>query len=117
MESGVYKIDCMNCDKFYIGETGRSLKTRIKEHQNDIKYSKPASGIVEHTHNMGHQFDFKKTNLIFPNSNKSKRHIIESSAIISNKQNCVNLNNGFVDIDNFISKHVCKTFDLERFFS
>ena len=60
MESGVYKIDCMNCDKFYIGETGRSLKTRIKEHQNDIKYNKPASGIVEHTHNMGHQFDLKK---------------------------------------------------------
>jgi len=28
---GVYKIDC-SCGKSYIGETGRSLQTRLKEH-------------------------------------------------------------------------------------
>ncbi len=33
----VYKVTCRNCGKCYIGETGRQLKTRIGEHQDDVK--------------------------------------------------------------------------------
>ena len=29
----VYQIDCMSCDKVYIGETGRKLETRREEHK------------------------------------------------------------------------------------
>ena len=32
----VYKIPCKNCDKAYIGETGRKFGTRLKEHQADV---------------------------------------------------------------------------------
>ena len=31
-KSGVYQIDCNDCDKIYIGQTKSNLKTRIKEH-------------------------------------------------------------------------------------
>ena len=31
----VYKIPCKNCEASYIGETGRTLGTRIKEHRNE----------------------------------------------------------------------------------
>jgi len=31
----VYEIDCQNCDFSYVGETGRLLHTRIKEHQKE----------------------------------------------------------------------------------
>ena len=33
----VYKIPCNNCEKVYIGETGRKLNTRIKEHRKDTE--------------------------------------------------------------------------------
>ena len=33
----VYKIPCLDCTGVYIGETGRSFKTRPKEHQRDVK--------------------------------------------------------------------------------
>jgi len=33
----VYKISCKNCDATYTGQTKRQLKTRIKEHCNNIK--------------------------------------------------------------------------------
>ena len=31
----VYEVDCNNCLKICIGETGRKVKERIKEHKND----------------------------------------------------------------------------------
>ena len=33
----VYKIPCLDCTGVYIAETGRSFKTRRKEHQSDVK--------------------------------------------------------------------------------
>ena len=35
----IYIIRCSKCNEFYIGETGRSLSIRIKEHLNNIKNS------------------------------------------------------------------------------
>ena len=37
LKKGVYSIPC-SCDEEYIGETGRSIKTRMKEHYADIKH-------------------------------------------------------------------------------
>ncbi|CAN7951170.1 unnamed protein product, partial [Ixodes pacificus] len=36
-QSGVvYKVNCQDCDKCYIGETGRKQSTRLKEHRRDV---------------------------------------------------------------------------------
>ena len=108
----MYKVDCKNCPKFNIGETGRSLNTRMNEHKNDVKNNKASSGIAQHVNLTNHEFDFDNVSLITPNSNISKRHVIESSLIIKNKSNCVNLNNGFVVLDNFASNLVCNYLNL-----
>jgi len=45
----VYKIPCGNCEKTYIGETGRKFGTRLKEHDGgegnnkQTFYKKPVS--------------------------------------------------------------------------
>jgi len=36
----VYKIECLHCDKIYIGETHRTINSRIKEHIGEDKKSK-----------------------------------------------------------------------------
>ena len=33
----VYQVDCLSCDSTYIGETGRKLETRIKEHRSEAE--------------------------------------------------------------------------------
>ena len=33
----VYKIPCKNCDKVYIGETGRPFVTRLNEHKKEVE--------------------------------------------------------------------------------
>ena len=50
----VYSVKCGMCDKEYIGETVRSLGTRIKEHT-DGKHQ--SSAITEHQSVTGHQCD------------------------------------------------------------
>ena len=32
----VYKVNCKNCDSCYIGQTKRSVETRMKEHESNI---------------------------------------------------------------------------------
>ena len=110
LESGVYKIDCRECNKIYIGESGRSFHIRMKEHKHDIVINKPMSAVSSHVHETGHGFNFDNAKLIFPCTDLSKRHIVESSMIKHYGDRCVNLNNGFVALDdytnNFISKNV-----------
>lgn len=44
------------CDKVYIGETGRLMQNRIKEHDQGIRLGRTqTSAVSEHTHNSGHQ--------------------------------------------------------------
>ena len=50
----VYKIPC-ECGKVYIGETGRSMHERIKEHDRDIRLARTqSSGVLEHSNATGH---------------------------------------------------------------
>ena len=39
----VYEIKCLDCSASYLGETGRELKLRIKEHQENSRKKLPAS--------------------------------------------------------------------------
>ena len=57
----VYRVPCKNCDKVYIGETGRKLGTRIGEHQKDVNDNTPKT--------------------LTRSSKQSTEHIINKSAI------------------------------------
>ena len=51
----VYRIPC-GCGKVYIGETGRPMQDRIKEHDRDIRLARTeTSAVSEHAHNTGHK--------------------------------------------------------------
>ena len=41
---GIYKLNCNDCSTIYVGETGRDIHIRAKEHMNDIRLEKPTSG-------------------------------------------------------------------------
>ena len=43
----VYKVPCANCDKTYIGETGRKFGVRLQEHRNEVE-SKTGHTYVMH---------------------------------------------------------------------
>ena len=50
----VYRIPC-ECGKIYIGESGRSMHERIKEHDRDIQLARTqTSAVSEHAHKTDH---------------------------------------------------------------
>jgi hypothetical protein len=45
-QSGIYKLTCQSCHKMYIGQTGRKLTTRYKEHIRNIRFKKDESAFA-----------------------------------------------------------------------
>ena len=111
LEKGVYQLPCKDCNSVYIGETGRKLSTRIKEHKKDIRNDKPFSAIANHANNELHEIDFENGKIIYPCSDLVKRRIVESSLII-NSDNCLNLNKGFCPMNRLICNAICQCLDL-----
>ena len=50
----VYVISCTTCNKRYIGETGRTLDDRIREHLKDIQYNRDNKTVARHFNQPGH---------------------------------------------------------------
>ncbi|KAG8268174.1 hypothetical protein J6590_108253 [Homalodisca vitripennis] len=56
-KSGIYQINCDNCDLKYIGQTKRKIKKRVKEHKACLKYQQEErSAMAKHALHTGHCF-------------------------------------------------------------
>jgi hypothetical protein len=61
-KSGVYQLTCPDCNMKYIGQTGRPLHVRFREHFRDFKHnnnnkSKFAMHLLDNKHSIGHISD------------------------------------------------------------
>ena len=51
----VYRIPCGECDAVYIGETGRPVQERMKEHERDVRLARcQTSAVAEHANATTH---------------------------------------------------------------
>jgi len=74
----VYKISCKDCDASYVGQTKRQLKTRVKEHSNNLKsLSSNPLVITEHILRHLHSFDWENVKILDTESNYYKRSVSE----------------------------------------
>jgi hypothetical protein len=76
---GAYSIPC-ECGQVYIGQTGRSIDTRIKEHHRHIRLAHPhKSAIATHSISQGHRIQLQDTKIL---STKSRyRNQLNKEAI------------------------------------
>lgn len=57
--AGVYKVPCEDCQLVYIGEAGRDLDTRIKEHKYAVRTGNNNNAIFKHIENTNHRISWK----------------------------------------------------------
>ena len=61
----VYEIPCTGCYKTYVGETGRGVDVRLKEHHSDVKFHCTSNAAVLHIEECHHLPDWNKTKAAF----------------------------------------------------
>jgi len=60
----VYRINYLNCEASYVGQTRRTLKTMIDKHMNHIKRNTLQSSVITNRLKYSHDFDWtKKSNI------------------------------------------------------
>jgi predicted GIY-YIG superfamily endonuclease len=78
---GVYSVPC-ECAQVYIGQTGRSIETRVKEHQRHIRLQHPDnSAVAEHSINLDHRIQLHNTTILSTKSRYLDRMIREAIEI------------------------------------
>ena len=82
--SVVYQIPCGSCDKSYIGETGRGLDTRVKEHRRDVRNDMDHSALVVHAHATGHLPNWAGASILAKCGDKGDRKATEAAYIATN---------------------------------
>ena len=91
-KSGIYKIQCSQCPKIYIGQTKRDILTRYKEHCSHIKFNRPSkSAVAEHVLTENH-FNITIENLKLAKQTQKtiELDVIESMQIHKNKKHLMN---------------------------
>lgn len=88
----VYKFDCVDCNKIYIGESKQKISSRIYQHKHSCK---PTSNVQPtalsiHSLELEHTFDFDNFQILAKESDDKKRKILEAIHIIGNREEAVN---------------------------
>lgn len=83
----VYKINCLNCEALYIGQTKRKLLTRIKEHCSDINKTSDSLSVVSL-----HRLEYHEFNVsILEEEPSYKKRLIVKMLHISQQNNSINI--------------------------
>lgn len=75
-KSGVYKLNCSDCPKYYIGQTSRSFKKRFREHIPKKTTGPQTSNFAEHLISLNH-------NYVNINSNMDVLHLSQDRSTIN----------------------------------
>ena len=92
--SVVYEIPCSGCFKTYVGETGRGVETRLKEHKQDVKYHHTSNAIVLHIEKCKHLPIWSATKILEKKAGRQIRKTLEAAHIAT--RDTFNSRSGFV---------------------
>ena len=75
----VYSIPCAQCPRTYIGQTGRFLDVRLREHRRALKNGDlAASALAEYVFSCDYQVDLSKATVIDAHTHTQTRCMLES---------------------------------------
>ena len=90
----VYQISCKDCPAKYVGQTGRHLGERMKEHQRATRKGYYLeSGVAEHVMDTGHDIDWSAK--IMDQDQNQRRRLVCEAVCIKRVNPSMNRDQGF----------------------
>ena len=93
----VYQISCWDCNAVYVCETGRSVRTRKREHVDAVKtFNTKKSVLSQHVMDFDHRIDWDNVKILKSESHAYRRRVAESFLINQKACSCnvINRNDG-----------------------
>lgn len=90
----VYEVPCADCNCVYVGETGRSLEMRLKEHRYAVKTMDTNNGVAVHAWTNDHHVNWEAAKVITVEQHQTKRKVLESLHI-KKQSDTSNLDSGY----------------------
>ncbi|XP_052746613.1 uncharacterized protein LOC128199716 [Bicyclus anynana] len=99
-KSGVYKLQCSECNATYIGQTGRNFDTRYKEHISAVRNDRPQrSHFAKHLLDTGHKLADNHMYDILHTCNKGLRLcVLEQLEIVKHNKSGITLLNEQIEL-------------------
>ena len=94
VNSVVYQVPCGSCNRKYIGETGRGMTTRFKEHKRDLRNHMEHSAFVLHAQRTNHLPNWDGAGALAFCNNRENRKATEAAYIATNET--INTRAGFM---------------------
>ena len=117
----VYQIPCRDCDKVYIGETGRKFGVRKTEHQQEAEslgkayftrakkkeagLTQNKSAISDHVAQENHTIEWKKSKIVSRDRNKFTGWIREAIHIQRGREHIMNRDMGQCKLSSTHAEH------------
>ena len=86
----VYKIP-LTCGRCYIGQTGRCLNDRLREHRAAVDAQAAGGHLADHCRRCGCAPELTTTRVLKKGKDQATREIIEAFAISENERKCVSV--------------------------
>ena len=110
----VYSIPCMDCNSVYVGETGRNLEKRLKEHQYAVKRMDDKNGISVHAWTNLHRVNWNESRVLkmVPNYFHRSINCIEHQHHLKFRQRL----RAQLHVDNFVYFILLDSYNTENVF-
>ena len=102
----IYKVPCKECNKYYVGQTGKDLAVRVKQHKYSVRTGQTSNALFVHMRDLNHPIDWSNASAMIQCNSFINRNIIESS-LIKNSDN-INLSSGMFKLDSFITERISR---------
>ena len=96
----------MECEKSYIGQSGRSFDVRLNEHKAAVRLEQFNNACAKHQRDVNHAIDWNNSKVLYKSNQLSNRLIVESTLIKTRP----NINNmaSTLTIENLSAKTILK---------
>ena len=73
----IYRLQCEDCNKYYVGQTSQRLKNRIGGHKSDCKYHPERCMLAAHVNEYDHKINYDDVKILDIEPNYHKRSFLE----------------------------------------